>query len=219
MSGWMSYFTGKKDTTKTTRDAIVTLRQQLTMLEKKEEYLQKKIEEEIKKAKANAISNKAVATAALRRKKAHEAELERLSGTRLTLETQVNAIESANINATTMEAMKKGADALKVVHDGLTLDKVDKTMDAIREQIDLSNEISKVISDPTVVGLENDEDELAAELAELEQEKLDEVLAGAEPVPVHAPAGSSRVEVPKQQVAVEDDEERELRELQASLAM
>jgi len=36
----------------------VTLRQQLAMLEKKEEYLLKKIDEELKKAKANAVSNK-----------------------------------------------------------------------------------------------------------------------------------------------------------------
>ena len=58
MSGWMGYFGGRKDPKATTRDAIVTLRQQLQMLEKKDEYLNKKIEEELRKAKANAISNK-----------------------------------------------------------------------------------------------------------------------------------------------------------------
>ena len=59
MSGFMSYFGGRKDPKQATRDAIVTLRQQLQMLEKKEEYLQKKVEEELKKAKANAVTNKA----------------------------------------------------------------------------------------------------------------------------------------------------------------
>lgn len=54
----MSYFTGRKDTRESARDAIVGLRQQLLMLEKKEEFLQKKIEEEMKKAKANATGNK-----------------------------------------------------------------------------------------------------------------------------------------------------------------
>lgn len=58
MSGWMSWFAGKKDTREGARDAIVGLRQQLLMLEKKEEHLNKKIEEEMKKAKANATSNK-----------------------------------------------------------------------------------------------------------------------------------------------------------------
>jgi len=41
------------------RDAIVGLRQQLQMIEKKEEYTQKKVEEELAKAKANAVTNKA----------------------------------------------------------------------------------------------------------------------------------------------------------------
>lgn len=54
----MSYFGGRKDPKIATREAIVTLRQQLQMLEKKEDYLLKKIDEELKKAKANAISNK-----------------------------------------------------------------------------------------------------------------------------------------------------------------
>lgn len=58
MSGWMTYFTGTRDTKKPAREAIITLRTNLQVLEKKEEYLQKKIEEELKKAKANAVSNK-----------------------------------------------------------------------------------------------------------------------------------------------------------------
>lgn len=55
----MSYFGARRDPKQSARDAIVTLRQQLQMIEKKEDYLQKKIEEELKKAKANAVSNKA----------------------------------------------------------------------------------------------------------------------------------------------------------------
>jgi len=58
MSGWMSWFGGRKDTREGARDAIVGLRQQLLMLEKKEEFLQKKIDEELKKARANATTNK-----------------------------------------------------------------------------------------------------------------------------------------------------------------
>ena len=59
MASFMSYFGGRRDPKQTARDAIVTLRQQLQMIEKKEEYLQKKIDEEVKKAKANAVANKA----------------------------------------------------------------------------------------------------------------------------------------------------------------
>jgi charged multivesicular body protein 4 len=59
MASFMSYFGGRRDPKQSARDAIVTLRQQLQMIEKKEEYLQKKVDEDLKKAKANAVSNKA----------------------------------------------------------------------------------------------------------------------------------------------------------------
>jgi len=45
-----------------------------------------------------------------------EQELDRLSGTRLQIEMQVSTLEAANFNVETMAAMKKGADALKVIH-------------------------------------------------------------------------------------------------------
>lgn len=59
MAGFMSYFGGRRDPKQSSRNAIVTLRQQLQMIEKKEDYLQKKIDEEVKKAKSNAVTNKA----------------------------------------------------------------------------------------------------------------------------------------------------------------
>ncbi|KAG2042907.1 Snf7-domain-containing protein [Suillus americanus] len=215
MAGIMSYFGGRRDTKQAARDAIVGLRQQLQMIEKKEEHLQKKIDEELKKAKANAVSNKAVATQALRRKKASESEMDRLAGQRLQLELQINTLESANLNAETMAAMKKASDVLASIHGNMTMDKVDSTMTKITEQREIANEIAEALSNTAAM---EDEDDLKAELAELEQETLDERLAGAEHVPLHIPAGARRVEE-RPNVAVEDDEEAQLRELQAALAM
>jgi hypothetical protein len=60
-----------------------------------------------------------VATAALRRKKMHEADLDKLAGMRLQLEVQVNTVESANINANTLDVMRRGANALRDIHGGL----------------------------------------------------------------------------------------------------
>ena len=60
-----------------------------------------------------------MATAALRRKKMHEADLDKLAGMRLQLEVQVNTVESANINANTLGVMRRGADALRDIHNGL----------------------------------------------------------------------------------------------------
>jgi charged multivesicular body protein 4 len=58
MSSFMSYFTGKRDPKQTARDAIVSLREQLMMIEKKEEHLQRQIAQDLATAKANAVSNK-----------------------------------------------------------------------------------------------------------------------------------------------------------------
>lgn len=58
MSGWFSYFTGRKNVKEGARDSIINLRQSLLTLEKKEEYLNKQIEDDLKKARANATSNK-----------------------------------------------------------------------------------------------------------------------------------------------------------------
>lgn len=63
------------------------------------------------------------------------------------------------------------------------------------------------------------QDELKAELEELEQDGLNERLMGADHAPVHAPAaaGASRVEV--RHPTAEEAEDAELKELQAALAM
>ena len=81
------------------------------------------------------------------------------------------------------------------------------------------------------------QEELKRELADLEQDELNERLAGADHVPVHHPAGPSRVQESAynchvcgtvtdtrdmstgRQIEEEDDEDVQLRELQAALAM
>lgn len=66
-------------------------------------------------------------------------------------------------------------------------------MEDIREQMALGDEISNAISNPVGMGQEFDEDELKAELDELEQETLDAQLEGARPVPMHSPTPATRI--------------------------
>jgi len=69
--------------------------------------------------------------------------------------------------------------------------------------------------------LQVDDDELADELAELEQEELNKRLVGADSVPLHMPSAAVPAAASKtpQQAIEEDEEEAELRALQAQLAM
>lgn len=71
------------------------------------------------------------AKTALKRKKQHEHSLEQTQAQIGTLEQQINAIESANINKETLLAMEKASDAMKQIHGKLTPEKVDETMYAI----------------------------------------------------------------------------------------
>jgi charged multivesicular body protein 4 len=68
------------------------------------------------------------AKAALRRKKQFEHALEQTQGQIMTLEREIYSIETANINKETLEAMKNASKAMKEIHGGLTIDKVDATM-------------------------------------------------------------------------------------------
>ncbi len=161
-----------------------------------------------------------VALNALSRRKILENDLDKLTGTRTTIETQINAIENVNINFETMKAMKQGAQAMKSIHGSMNADKVDATMDEIQNQIQLGEEISDAISRPIGSAAEIDEVELQEELEALEQEELDNKMIGAEAPPVHnLPDLTSRVANKPVPTAEEEDEEAELRALQAEMAI
>lgn len=59
------------------------------------------------------------ALTALKRKKAYEDQISKIMGSRMTLEQQVMAIENANVNLETMNAMRAGAEAMKQIHGNL----------------------------------------------------------------------------------------------------
>merc|ERR1711983_288949 len=73
----------------------------------------------------------------------------------------------------------------------MNVDEVHDMMDDISEQFDVAKEISEAISNPVSFGQQFDDDELEAELADLElegeeeeQAKLDELLLNPDPLPV-----------------------------------
>ncbi|KAG9286770.1 hypothetical protein G9A89_012320 [Geosiphon pyriformis] len=213
----MQLFFGKTKPKANAKDAIVRLRDTLQMLEKRENHLQSKIDTELENAKRNATGNKRAALLALKRKKQYESQIEKISGARLTIETQVMAIENANVNLETIKAMEKGAEAMKAIHGSMDIDKVDDTMESIREQMDLADEISIAISAP-MTSIDLDDDELNAELEELEQEALDSQLLTAETPPVtvpNAPTTEPGIRVKQ----VDSEEDAELEDLRAAMAL
>ncbi|KAJ3385258.1 RNA-dependent ATPase [Lobulomyces angularis] len=223
----MTSLFGKAQASKTQpKDAIVKLRENIEMLDKREKYLETKVIAEISIARANATKNKKVALMALKRKKLYEDQINKNQGSRLMLEQQVMVIENANVNKETMEAMRIGAEGLKNIHGAMDINKVDEIKDSIGEQMDLANEISEAISQPIIFGQEIDEDELDAELELLQQEEADEKYLAADGMH-HAPSVPTNV-IPaiaqpprpiRVQQSVEDEEDAELAELKASMAL
>lgn len=214
------------------------------MLEKKEKHLETKITAETGTAKQYAVSNKSsttrcvyfhqyslnnpclVALMALKRKKMYEQQREHTRGARFNLETQLLAIENANVNMETLRAMKAGSSTMKSMHGEMNVDKVDATMDDIREQMDLANEINAAISTPLGMDYGLDEDELNEELEQLEQSELDKAMLDVkspvpvETAPVKSPASTSSVSMPMTPSPLATaDEDAELEELRASMAL
>ncbi|KAG6378788.1 hypothetical protein JVT61DRAFT_13064 [Boletus reticuloceps] len=179
---------------------IVAIREQLQIIEKKKDYLQKKIGDNLKKAKANVVSNKEVAIKALCNNQEIGEQMERLNGQRLQLEQHINTLESANFE--TIQVMKKASDVLEQFHGRML----------VSFCLPLSLELMMPSEDRMIWMLFSTATELMEVLAELEQAELDERLAAAE----HVPSGAR--EAPKP-IAVEDDEEAQLKKLQAALGM
>ncbi|KAF4630780.1 hypothetical protein G7Y89_g7352 [Cudoniella acicularis] len=222
MSGVWGWFGGqsaqsKKDSPK---NAILGLRSQLEMLQKRERHLQTQMDEQDAIARKNVTTNKNAAKAALRRKKQHEHTLEQTTAQVATLEQQIYSIEAANINRETLAAMERAGQAMAQIHGKLNIDKVDETMEKLREQHALGEEIASAITSAPL-GDTIDELELTDELEAMEQEALDNKILDTGTVPVsdslsRLPAVANGDLKGK---AVEDDEEEELRKLQAEMAI
>jgi charged multivesicular body protein 4A/B len=129
------------------------------------------------------LTSPTAAKAALRRKKLHERTLEQTSAQIAQVEQQIYSIEAANINQETLNAMKNAGSAMKQIHGNLTIDKVDATMDELREQHALGEEIASAITNAPI-GEPVAEGDLEDELEALEQEALDEQMLNTGPTPV-----------------------------------
>ncbi|TWW70864.1 Charged multivesicular body protein 4c [Takifugu flavidus] len=168
----------------TPQEAIHKLRETEEMLTKKQDFLEKRIEQELMTAKKHGTKNKQgkfllkynvlvkAALRALKKKKRLEQQLVQIDGTLSTIEFQREALENSHTNTEVLKNMGFAARALEKVHKDINIDKIDDMMQDITEQQDRAQEISDAISRP--FGDVYDEDELLAELQELEDQDMEE---------------------------------------------
>ncbi|XP_028262291.1 charged multivesicular body protein 4b [Parambassis ranga] len=199
---------GKGGKAPTAQEAIQKLRETEEMLTKKQEFLEKKIDTELMTAKKYGTKNKRAALQALKRKKRYESQLAQIDGTLSTIEFQREALENANTNTEVFKNMGFAAKALKAAHENMDIDKVDDLMAEISEQHEVAQEIADVISRPVGFGQDYDEDELMAELEELEQEELDKNLLEIEgDVPLPSVPSTSLPSKPAKKKEEEDEDD------------
>lgn len=202
-----------------TANTVVNLRENIATQEKREQHLEKKIEQLTTEAKAKmAKKDKKGALFALKRKKLYEAEIDKIANIKMTLETQVMNLESAAQNAETFKAMNAGKNAMSNIREDTNIDKVDDLMDEIQEEMQMADEISNALAQP-VDPLLADEDDLLAELQELEAEDVEEQLLqpakkAQEEISMPTVPSSQLPSIPN----ASKEEEAELRQLEAELA-
>lgn len=127
--------------------------------------------------------------------------MQQIDGTLTTIEQQREALEGANTNTAVLQTMNEAAKALKHAHADMDVDKVHDMMDDIAEQQDVAREISDAISNPVAFGQEFDDDELEAELNELEAETEMEEQAELEKQLLDVGPTTDLPEVPKAEPA------------------
>ncbi|KAK4358449.1 hypothetical protein RND71_020678 [Anisodus tanguticus] len=197
------------------------LNETLEMLEKKEKVLLKKATAEVERAKEfTRAKNKRAAIQCLKRKRLYEQQVEQLGNFQLRIHDQMILLEGAKATTETVDALRTGAAAMKAMQKATNIDDVDKTMDEINEQTENMKMIQEALSTPIGAATDFDEDELEAELEELEGAELEEQLlqpaTTAPSAPIHLPAGRQQVRPAAQQSRTEEDE---LAALQAEMAL
>ncbi|KAF0267059.1 Vacuolar-sorting protein HuSNF7 [Hanseniaspora uvarum DSM 2768] len=222
----------QKKQKESTKSAIINLRGQIQLLTKKQTHLEQQIEELREKAKAYMVKkNTNMAKIQLKKSKILEGELTKSLQQVENLEMQLFTIENANLNLETVKAIGKANNAMKEINTSMNIDKVEDTMDEVRENMDMNEEISEALTRPiggassAYVDDEELEDELAGLMLEDETETLEKKVGSSviennkntNSFLPNVPLSDLSSKQPAEEAEEEDEDELALRALQAEM--
>lgn len=181
-----SLFSRKKEPEKpkiTEQDkAILALKQQRDKLKQYQKKIQLNLEKERQLAKQLLKGGKKdKAKLLLKKKRYQEQTLERTDNQLDNLEKMVQDVEFAQVQIQVADGLKQGNEALKKMHEIMSIEDVERIMDETREGIEYQREIDDLLSGSLT---QEDEDAVLQELEEMTQsvtENLPEV--PTEPLP------------------------------------
>ncbi|KAL7933561.1 Snf7 domain-containing protein [Trichoderma chlorosporum] len=151
--------------------SIASIKELTSSLEHQIDLLNGRIDELDQEAK-NAVlrKNRVAALAALKAKKRAEGSLSTRYATLNQLEEVASRLQQASDQVQLVKVMESSASALKSLNAQIGgVDKVESTMDRLREQMADTDEISAILAEPT--GMIVDEEEIDEELEAMEKEQ------------------------------------------------
>mmetsp|Transcript_6 Transcript_6/g.14 ORF Transcript_6/g.14 Transcript_6/m.14 type:complete len:221 (-) Transcript_6:202-864(-) len=142
-------------------------RDRLQRYRTKLEQDEKKLMERARKYKAEGNEKAALGLLRVRRHKIKE--VDNVNNQLLTVTEMVDTIASKENEKEVLGAMRTGKDALKALHEEMSIDDILNLMDEVQEQSEVETEINSILTQG--VGFDSaDELEVEKELAELEKE-------------------------------------------------
>lgn len=201
-----------------TISSLTQLTEREEQLEKRKALVEKRIADEIQKAKKfTSEKKKAQALMCLKKKKMYEQEMMNVENLIIRLSEQRIMLENQKTMVDVVSTMKNAAQAQKATMKDMNVENVDEILEVINEQTDEYKAVQEALSAPAGIAGDLDDDELLAELDELEQEELDAELLQPAPVPATPTVLPS---VPAQPVkAQKTQEELELEALEAEMVV
>jgi Snf7 len=170
----MNLFGKKKKAAPKVSTSIQQLREAQGLLDKRQSHLEAKSDESLRIAKEKLkAKNKRAAMSYLKRKKNYDNQVDKLFGMRDNIEQQIMALENVAANKEVVHAMRIGRDAMQHNIRDNDIEKVDDMLDEINESMALQEEMNEALSRQIGTAVADD-DELMAELEDIESQMIEE---------------------------------------------
>lgn len=200
---------GNSSSTKITfkERAILDLKVQRDKLKVYQKKLKAISDRETKIAKHHlANKDRKRALLALKKKKYQEQLLDQTDAQLLQLEQLTLQVENALMEQEFLKGLEQGNAVLKVIHNEMKIEDVEKLMQDTREAIEYQEEIEQILSEKIT---SQDEDEILKELDALidQQLALPEIPIADLPVPKESESGANKVETKKKEKVTEEQME------------
>uniref|UniRef100_A0A0E0F914 Charged multivesicular body protein 4b n=2 Tax=Oryza TaxID=4527 RepID=A0A0E0F914_9ORYZ len=89
---------------------------------------------------------------------------------------EIIMLESAKATTDTVDALRSGSSAVKAIHQSVSIDDIENAIEEANEHTENMRQIQEALATPIGASADFDEDELEAELEDLEEEELENEL-------------------------------------------